>query len=706
MYGAYLCRLSHHAGALPTPSPTQSRGGQHNSSPSPGKGMETNLHLSVPELVPSPLVHEVQEPRNSSPVIATVASPRVPSQKSDTEPRSHRTASARPRSKKRPSLAELDPMVPAVSHVDSQSSQAQGVLGSADAVPEDTGSAQGAAVPALDLNSITEERSKRNATKNKRSYVLEAEASGVGTTVEIDAISPVPGLPHTVSHANRGDSILEPTPQMPLDASEMMGVSGLEGGAAGLAQHGGPPEQAPGPLAAAGSGTRKLSDADVDAHVPVSVYEDAADTRGMTAIMDDQTTLMKGRGAALRGNGTLTGVQERDGSIADTGSLPVAGASESLPPGAIVRGRDEFLDQLKSKPGEVTGSIASGRVIHQDTTGIFASPWESSEQSPQAGIRGGTYVPSDMTSVMSGGSGMSTWTLSSHAQQRSVRRSAFSTMPSTSRSGRWSSRASHIAPSSSGHSNWTLSGEKSNWNVSAGDKSNFTMGGDQSNWTLSGNTAAFSTSHRVATRAIDDGRSEAFTMGFTEGASEWGLSPRGTARDDLDVGHSKRALCCPHWHSMTLCRLCSDISMHPRHSARAGWLQNDEIVMPSRLTARVDDQSPHAGLRQKYEHRKLRQQYAADDTTVPETALRRVDECASHALHLDFSSGCVPHVLPESTHCFTQCCSRIVHNHVAAHVVCICMQRCHYKFEMCLRHQSLTSYAGGWVICLARGMKL
>lgn len=58
----------------------------------------------------------------------------------------------------------------------------------------------------------------------------------------------------------------------------------------------------------------------------------------------------------------------------------------------------------------------------------------------------------------------------------------------------------------------------------------------------------------------------------------------------------------------------------------AGWLQNDEIVVPSRVAGGVVEQRQRTGLRQKYEQRNLRQQYAADDTTVPETALRRVDE--------------------------------------------------------------------------------
>lgn len=71
--------------------------------------------------------------------------------------------------------------------------------------------------------------------------------------------------------------------------------------------------------------------------------------------------------------------------------------------------------------------------------------------------------------------------------------------------------------------------------------------------------------------------------------------------------------------------------------ARAGWLQNEEIVVPSRLAA-TDDQSQYTGLRQKYEQRKLRQQYAADDTTVPETALRRVDQYDPHGSSCAF--GC------------------------------------------------------------------
>lgn len=413
----------------------------------------------------------------------------------------------------------------------------------AEAVPP-----QPAAVPALNLNSITEERNKRNEGIHKRSYALEPDASVLGTTVEIDAISPVPGLPHTVSHVGRGDSVKEPIPQMPVDASEMLGISGAEDDAARIAEHKVPSKESQSNAHVSGkqmmSETQQHRVARPD--IAISPYEDAADTRGMTAIMGDQTALMMRAGTShKRPNNFLPGVQEDAAGTAATGSLPVAAMSDSLPPGAIVRGRDQFLDQLQSKPTDSTASIAPSRYLHQDTTGIFASAWEGSDHAPHESSRGGTYVPSDSASLISGGSGMSSWTLSSHAQARSVRRSAFSTIPSSTRSGRWSSRTSNMAPTSSSHSNWTLSGEKSNWTLSGADKSTAMMGGDQSNWTLSGNTAQFSgASRRVATRPVDDGRSEAFTLGFTEGASEWGLSPRGTARDDLDVGHSERAPTC------------------------------------------------------------------------------------------------------------------------------------------------------------------
>lgn len=398
-----------------------------------------------------------------------------------------------------------------------------------------------AAVPALNLNSITEERNKRNATTNKRSYALEADASVLGTTVEIDAISPVPGLPHTVSHVNRVDSVKEPTPQMPVDASEMRGVPVLEEGTAGTSNH--TPQVMQSQDDVHKSDAHAQPQLESILHGVVSPYKDAADTKGMTAIMGDQTALMTKTDTSLNNcDSDVVDVQEAAGATATTSSLPGGAVSDSLPPGAIVRGRDEFLDQLQSKPAEGTGNIAPSKVIHQDTTGIFASPWENSDQGPRAVSRAGTYVPSDSASLMSGGSGMSSWTLSSHAPARSVRRSAFTTMPSSSRSGRWSSRASNMAPTASSQSNWTLSGDKSNWTLSGAEKSVFTMGGDQSNWTLSGNTGNFSgASRRVATRPIDDGPGEAFTLGFTEGASEWGLSPRGTARDDLDIGHSERA---------------------------------------------------------------------------------------------------------------------------------------------------------------------
>eukprot|EP00892_Ulva_mutabilis_P004866 jgi/Ulvmu1/2751/UM014_0209.1 len=596
-------RLSHHAAALPTPSPIQpsetqqshAAPGYHSGAGQDGRAVASKACIDTSGEDTS------EQPRKTSPVVATLASPSVQPQEGSAEARSYRPSSARPRSNRRPSLAELDPMVPTVGRVSEPRLLQEALAVDAPHVTNaDDPPAQPASVPALNLNSITEERTKRNASINKRSYALEPDASVLGTAVEIDAVSPVPGLPHTVSHVDRGDSVKDPMPQMPVDGSQMHGISGFDEGPAASAKHQSfVPEAKQGvrePAMQSRTDTQQPHGTHVD--VSVSPYEDAADTRGMTAIMGDQTAVMMSVGPSkTQRENPLSDVQEHAEGAAATGSLPRAAVSDSLPPGAVVRGRDQFLDQLQTKPTDATGSIAPIRYQHQDTTGIFASPWDNSEQGPRGGSRSATYVPSDSTSVMSGGSGMSSWTLSSHAQARSVRRSAFSTMPTSSRSGRWSSRASNIAPTSSGHSNWTLSGDKTNWTLSGADKSTFTTGGEQSNWTLSGNTGNLSgASRRVATRPLDDGRSEAFTLGFTDGASEWGLSPRGTVRDDVGIGHSER------------------------------WLQNDEIVVPSRVAGSMDDQPQRTGLRQKYEQRKLRQQYAADDTTVPETALRRVDE--------------------------------------------------------------------------------
>lgn len=114
-----------------------------------------------------------------------------------------------------------------------------------------------------------------------------------------------------------------------------------------------------------------------------------------------------------------------------------------------------------------------------------------------------------------------------------------------------------------------------------------------SNWTLSGATnklGAPSTRFSQASRALDDGRS----IAFTDGGSEWALSPRSAVvRDDVDVGHSAR------------------------------WMSPDEIKMPVRLSPEVNNTR---GLRDKFEQKTLRQKYASDDTNVPETAVRRVND--------------------------------------------------------------------------------
>ena len=69
------------------------------------------------------------------------------------------------------------------------------------------------------------------------------------------------------------------------------------------------------------------------------------------------------------------------------------------------------------------------------------------------------------------------------------------------------------------------------------------------------------------------------------------------------------ALCTGH------CQLCRVLG--------AGWMQPDDIKMPARPAAQT---SNTRGLRDKYEQKTLRQKYAADDTNVPEYAVRRVNE--------------------------------------------------------------------------------
>lgn len=54
----------------------------------------------------------------------------------------------------------------------------------------------------------------------------------------------------------------------------------------------------------------------------------------------------------------------------------------------------------------------------------------------------------------------------------------------------------------------------------------------------------------------------------------------------------------------------------------------DEIKMPARLSPEVNNTR---GLRDKFEQKTLRQKYASDDTNVPETAVRRVNECVPYS---------------------------------------------------------------------------
>ena len=68
----------------------------------------------------------------------------------------------------------------------------------------------------------------------------------------------------------------------------------------------------------------------------------------------------------------------------------------------------------------------------------------------------------------------------------------------------------------------------------------------------------------------------------------------------------------------------------------AGWMQPDDIKMPARP---APQSSKTRGLREKYEQKTLRQKYAADDTNVPEYAVRRVNEYVPS--HCCCWSGCI-----------------------------------------------------------------
>jgi hypothetical protein len=76
-------------------------------------------------------------------------------------------------------------------------------------------------------------------------------------------------------------------------------------------------------------------------------------------------------------------------------------------------------------------------------------------------------------------------------------------------------------------------------------------------------------------------------------------------------------------------------------SAPVAWLQSEDIVVPLRFKATTGEGGTQgSGLRHKYAQRSLRQQYAADDTNIPEAAVRRVHRYALTALGTATSVRC------------------------------------------------------------------
>ena len=200
------------------------------------------------------------------------------------------------------------------------------------------------------------------------------------------------------------------------------------------------------------------------------------------------------------------------------------------------------INPAQGYPGE-TETLGHSVAISEASEWTLSAPTRAMGAPSSVMSRGGSaaasrrYVPGYADSMMSGMSTAfseaSDWTLSGgNTRQMPVLRGVGGASHRSMRHG--------ISPMPSPSTRSQLG--KSN-GLTAGLSSR----SDASNWTLSGNTGKVggpSQRFSQASRAFDDGKS----IAFTDGGSEWALSPRTVARDDsvLDVGHSESALldCC------------------------------------------------------------------------------------------------------------------------------------------------------------------
>jgi hypothetical protein len=226
-------------------------------------------------------------------------------------------------------------------------------------------------VPSLDLGVV---RKARNRRASKTPLPHHAHSDGLesveGTTAEIGPVTPT-DVPQGASHVALASSDVGSTPmtKAALQAHEE----------AFLAKQN--PKKRPDDMEGGAAAARKIEQ---------SAYEDASDSTALTAVMDPEP----GRGGVplRQGHGYPTLIPNSSGSVPS----PV---SEVLPRGAVLLGRDQFLDQVLSTRRTSAGVPGDFDAESQAFTAA-PSHWDLESHA--------TTMPSDTMSLMSEASN---WTL-------------------------------------------------------------------------------------------------------------------------------------------------------------------------------------------------------------------------------------------------------------------------------------------------------
>ena len=385
-------------------------------------------------------------------------------------------------------------------------------------------------VPSLNLNKVasTQRRNKRKSEPLSQ-YIVDDTTSVPGTTAEIGPMTPTHTLPLPSTAGvppvatEGGDSApatISDQLDRPANADALIQAAQRDGGS-GSTQAQQSESRRAAAMAAARMAARHRAQDSATGGVELSFYEDLSESAALTAIMDTDT----GGGAAA----AMARPPPRPASDDTEATSRAAGANaaamvaeeEQLPPGAVLRGRDQFLDAIHS-------TRAGSEAV--DTFDDEASNWDLA-----ANTQSVAGMSTELNSVYSDASN---WTLAGASTTAGLRRGNGMTTTRNAFPYRGGTRRSVNSLWSGTGASSVVSGQTS---ASLRDRMQLPSlaehhrGGGGSGYQppppRSTGTAAGTTD---------------LTMGLGDETTEWNLSPRTRAasmatRDDVSIGSSKRA---------------------------------------------------------------------------------------------------------------------------------------------------------------------